>query len=234
MREGDSDGKERKGNKWIRGQLPQAGRRRDASDPSAAAGGLEKAGLHAGRPASRPAHTAPAREPHHGTRAQSPPSEIPIRWSETGPEIHIYFKGTSSAARVVNPGIKRIPLPRGAAAPFPSSPDPPVAGATQQQEAECVRRCPGPVTSRQSGFPGNPSGSAHLEVGHPTSRLLAHLTLTAPHPPTQSQKTAFLLGLRHCGEESRAHRSPLASSFGPGPWELPSSPAALAWGTPHI
>lgn len=110
MREGDSDGKERKGNKWIRGQLPQAGRRRDASDPSAAAGGLEKAGLHAGRPASRPAHTAPAREPHHGTCAQSPPSEIPIRWSETGPEIHIYFKGTSSAARVVNPGIKRITL----------------------------------------------------------------------------------------------------------------------------
>lgn len=97
------------------------------------------------RAAPRPAHTAPAREPHHGTRAQSPPSEIPIRWSETGPEIHIYFKGTSSAARVVNPGIKRIPLPRGAAAPFPSSPDPPVAGATQQQEAECVRRCPGPV-----------------------------------------------------------------------------------------
>lgn len=76
------------------------------------------------RASSRPAHTAPAREPHHGTRAQSPPSEIPIRWSETGPEIHIYFKGTSSV-RVVNPGIKPIPLPRGGGrCSFPFFPGP--------------------------------------------------------------------------------------------------------------
>lgn len=95
-----------------------------------------------------------------------------------------------------------------------------------------MRRFPGSVPSGKSGIPGNPSVSAHLEVGHPPSRLPAHPT--APHPPTQSWKTAFLLSLRYCREESRAHQSPLASSFGPRPCELPSSPAALAWGALHI